>query len=158
MTPRPPRMDAVLRRHDPTGIATGCGCSSSCPSRWTNQPPTVSHPSPDLRAPRPGASSRRLPEGEERFDLRTPYFAPVVEIHLERRWLAQRWVLTRTEEVMGRPRHRVESQVSCSKPVVYEIAALPGPSEGQRILEPFFLPGQPPDIIANVQIQSNCLT
>ena len=38
--------------------------------------------------------------------------------HLERRWLAQRWVLTRTEEVMGRPRHRVESQVSCPKPVL----------------------------------------
>jgi hypothetical protein len=36
--------------------------------------------------------------------------------HLERRWLAQRWVLTRTEEVMGRPRYRVESQVSCPKP------------------------------------------
>jgi hypothetical protein len=63
MTPRPPRMDAVLRRHDPTGIATGLRPQLELPSRSTNQPPTVSHPSPDLRAPRPDVSSRRSPEG-----------------------------------------------------------------------------------------------
>jgi DNA invertase Pin-like site-specific DNA recombinase len=117
-------MDA-LWRHDPTGIATGLRPQLELPQQ-VDQPTAIRLGlQSSLVSPRPDASSRRLPEGGERFDLRTPYFAPVVEIHLERRWLAQRWVLTRTEEARGRPRHRVESQVSCPKPYVSATGATP---------------------------------
>jgi hypothetical protein len=118
MTPRPPRMDAPPATRPHRDRYRAAAAARAPPAgRPTNRQPSCTR----VQTCEPLGRVLRLIgclRGEERFDLRTPYFAPVVEIHLESRWLAQRWVLTRTEEVMGRPRHRVESQVSCPKPVV----------------------------------------